>query len=131
MAYHLLMIDDNREMVNIARLLLERQGFEVLAAFSGAEGLEILNTPSGQVDLILLDIMMFGMDGWQVLESIKTNDQLRHIPVVMLTSLPPQEAEAAVAKHADMFSGYIVKPFVVSTLVKTINQLIASPPNKV
>lgn len=127
MGNRLLMIDDNREMVNIARLILERQGFEILAAYSGAEGLAILDKEGDQIDLILLDIMMFGMDGWQVLETIKKSEQHAHIPVVMLTSLPPHEAEIAIAKHAAMLNGYIVKPFVISKLVNTIKQLVISP----
>ncbi|MDX1523734.1 MAG: response regulator, partial [Anaerolineae bacterium] len=85
MAHRILMIDDDAEMVALGRLILEREGFDVLSAHGGQEGLEILDREDN-IGLVLLDIMMLGMDGWQVLEQIKTNDKHAHIPVIMLTA---------------------------------------------
>ena len=68
MSYRILMIDDDREMMTLGRLILEREGFQVVSAFSGGEGLELLHQDD-TIDLVLLDIMMIGMDGWQVLEA--------------------------------------------------------------
>ena len=77
MSYRILMVDDDREMVTLGKLILEREGFEVIYAYSGAEGLEKLNQSDSNIDLVLLDIMMIGMDGWQVLEQLK-----HHLPLM-------------------------------------------------
>jgi DNA-binding response OmpR family regulator len=118
------MIDDDREMITLGRLILEREGFEVISAHGGLEGLEILNKADQQIDLILLDIMMLGMDGWQVLQIIKSNDKLARIPVIMLTARHYLEDESETSNYSDMFDGYVVKPFVVRDLLGKIKDLI-------
>jgi DNA-binding response OmpR family regulator len=118
------MIDDDREMITLGRLILEREGFQVMSALGGLEGLEILNKGDQPVDLILLDIMMLGMDGWQVLQIIKNNDKLAHIPVIMLTARHYLEDESETSNYAGMFDGYVVKPFVVRDLLGKIKDLI-------
>jgi DNA-binding response OmpR family regulator len=123
-AYRILMIDDDREMITLGRLILEREGFQVISALGGIEGLEILNKGEQPVDLILLDIMMLGMDGWQVLQIIKKNEKLAHIPVIMLTARHYLEDESETSTYAGMFDGYVVKPFVVRDLLGKIKDLI-------
>jgi len=122
MSKRILMIDDDQEMIDLGRLILEKQGYEVLAAYSGEEGLALLHhTP---VDLVLLDIMMLGMDGWQVLSEIKADKKLCHIPVIMLTARHYLEDEAQTAAYADKFVGYVVKPFVVRELLQKIEEAL-------
>lgn len=125
-AHRILMIDDDREMVTLGKLILEREGFEVLSAYNGEEGLRILDKERDKVNLILLDIMMVGMDGWQVLESIKNEDKYAHIPVIMLTARHYLEDESETANYSHMFDDYVVKPFVVRDLLGKINNLIES-----
>ena len=122
MAYRILMIDDDREMVALGKLILEREGFEVLFAYGGREGLEILN--ENEVHLVLLDIMMLGMDGWQVLETIKNDEKYAHLPVIMLTARHYLEDESKTTDYASMFDGYVVKPFVVRDLLGKIRRLL-------
>lgn len=122
MAYRILMIDDDREMVALGKLILEREGFEVLFAYGGREGLEILD--KNEVHLVLLDIMMLGMDGWQVLETIKNDEKYAHLPVIMLTARHYLEDESKTTDYANMFDGYIVKPFVVRDLLGKIKKLL-------
>jgi len=124
MPHRILMIDDDREMVTLGKLILEREGFEVLYAYNGAQGLEILNKPDSHVDLVLLDIMMVGMDGWQVLEAIKADEKHKHLPVIMLTARHYLEDESETSNYAGMFDGYVVKPFVVRDLLGKINNLL-------
>lgn len=124
MAKRILMIEDDREMVTLGRLILEREGYEVLAAYGGAEGLELLHRENGKVDLLLLDIMMIGMDGWQVLTEVKTDEKLRHIPVIMLTARHYLEDENETATYADKFEHYVVKPFVVRDLLAKIAEVL-------
>lgn len=124
MAYRILMIDDDREMITLGRLILEREGFQVTSALGGIEGLEILNKGEQPIDLILLDIMMLGIDGWQVLQVIKKNEKLTHIPVIMLTARHYLEDESETTNYAGLFDGYVVKPFVVRDLLGKIKDLI-------
>ncbi len=131
MAHRILMIDDDREMITLGRLILEREGFEVISVVGGMEGLEILNKGDQHIDLILLDIMMLGMDGWQVLQILKKNEKLAHIPVIMLTARHYLEDESETSNYSDMFDGYVVKPFVVRDLLGKIKDLINRTANKV
>lgn len=128
MAYRILMIDDDSEMVALGKLILEREGFDVLSAYGGKEGLDILDRDSN-VDLVLLDIMMLGMDGWQVLEKIKHNEKLAHIPVIMLTARHYLEDENKTTDYSKLFDGYVVKPFVVRDLLGKINKLLSGEAN--
>lgn len=123
MAKRILMIEDDREMVTLGQFILEREGYEVLVAYSGTEGLELLRRETG-VDLLLLDIMMIGMDGWQVLTEVKSDEELRHIPVIMLTARHYLEDEDETATHSDNFEHYVVKPFVVRDLLAKIAEVL-------
>jgi DNA-binding response OmpR family regulator len=127
--HHILMIDDDREMVTLGKLILEREGFEVFSAYNGVEGLDLLKKQVDNINLILLDIMMVGMDGWQVLEAVKSDDSLTHIPVIMLTARHYLEDESETANYAHLFDDYVVKPFVVRDLMGKINRLLNSEGN--
>ncbi|MCG3208493.1 MAG: Transcriptional regulatory protein WalR [Anaerolineae bacterium] len=124
MPNRILMIDDDREMVTLGKLILKREGFDVLFAYSGAEGLDLLEKEGDTIDLVLLDIMMIGMDGWQVLETIKSSDKHRHLPVIMLTARHYLEDESETKNYAHLFNDYVVKPFVVRELLGKINKLL-------
>jgi CheY-like chemotaxis protein len=124
MSKRILMIEDDREMVTLGKLILEREGYEVLTAYDGAEGLELLQQENGDVDLLLLDIMMTGMDGWQVLTEVKADEKLRNIPVIMLTARHYLEDEEETASYADKFEHYVVKPFVVRDLLAKIAEVV-------
>jgi CheY-like chemotaxis protein len=127
MRKRILMIEDDREMVTLGKLILEREGYDVVAAYGGAEGLEFLQREDAAVDLLLLDIMMIGVDGWQVLTAVKADEKLRHIPVIMLTARHYLEDEEQTANYADKFEHYIVKPFVVRDLLAKIAEVLNRP----
>jgi DNA-binding response OmpR family regulator len=118
-----LMIEDDEEMVALGELILAKEGFDVLSATSGAAGLDLLR--DNDVDLVLLDIMMDDMDGWQVLEAIKADERLASIPVIMLTARHYLEDEEMTAKHASQFVSYVVKPFVVRELVQEVRKVLS------
>jgi len=124
----ILMIEDDRGMVALGRLMLEGAGYEVLAAYDGPEGLEMLR--KNQIDLVLLDIMMVGMDGWQVLDEIKSDETFRNLPVIMLTAREQQENVESVIEHEGQFYDYVVKPFVVRDLLATIRRALADAAEK-
>ena len=127
MRKRILMIEDDREMVTLGKLILEREGYDVVAAYGGAEGLEFLQREDAAVDLLLLDIMMIGVDGWQVLTAVKADEKLRHIPVIMLTARHYLEDEEQTANYADKFEHYVVKPFVVRDLLAKIAEVLSRP----
>ena len=130
MRKRILMIEDDREMVTLGKLILEREGYDVVAAYGGAEGLELLHREDAGIDLLLLDIMMIGVDGWQVLTAVKADEKLRHIPVIMLTARHYLEDEEQTANYADKFEHYIVKPFVVRDLLAKIAEVLSRPSSK-
>ena len=80
----ILCIEDHPEMIELIRLILGRRGFEVEGAVGGREGLELMeqNPP----DLVLLDLMMPDVDGWEVYRQIKAKAALKDIPVVIVTA---------------------------------------------
>jgi len=116
----ILVIDDNPGIVEVFVTMLKRGGYTTYSAGSGAEGLEILKdlTP----DLILLDIMMEPMDGWETLENIKLNPATRDIPVMMLTAkqLTPDEAE----EYGMYIEDYIIKPITHTELYESIEHVL-------
>jgi len=120
----ILMIEDDEEMIALGELILEKQGFSVLSATSGLSGLDMLRNRS--TDLVLLDIMMDEMDGWEVLVQIKSDEQLREIPVIMLTARHYLEDEQETARYSGQYAGYIVKPFVVRELVDEVERILSA-----
>ncbi len=79
----ILFADDEPDIVYLFRRFLEKGGFEVVEAYGGEEALK--KTRSENPDLVILDVMMPDLDGWDVSRKIKTEEDTKHIPVVMLT----------------------------------------------
>lgn len=85
MTARILVVDDVKANVDLLKTRLEQEYYEVLTAFDGENALETLKTES--IDIVLLDIMMPGIDGFEVCERLKANPATSHIPVVMVTAL--------------------------------------------
>jgi CheY-like chemotaxis protein len=119
-----LIIEDDEEMIALGELILKREGYDILSATSGPAGLAMLHAASP--DLILLDVLMDGMDGWAVLDEIKSHERWQGIPVIMLTAQHYLEDEQETAKYADQYAGYIVKPFLVQELVDQVARVLAT-----
>jgi len=88
----ILVVDDSPFIVDVFINMLERGGYRSIAAYSGQECLDILKDV--RPDLILLDIMMEPMDGWETLEHVKNNSETKEIPVLMLTAKQLTSEEA-------------------------------------
>ena len=118
--YTVMVIDDSPFIVDIFVTMLERGGYRTLAAYGGEEALEILKTV--RPDLILLDIMMEPMDGWETLMNIKNTAGLKEIPVMMLTAkqLTPSEAQ----EYGIYIEDYIMKPITHRELYDAIEGLL-------
>jgi len=118
--YTILVVDDSPFIVDVFVTMLERGGYRAVAAYSGLECLDILKniTP----DLILLDIMMEPIDGWETLEQIKRNQTTKDIPVLMLTAkqLSPEEAQL----YGMYIEDYVLKPITHRELYDTIEHVL-------
>jgi adenylate cyclase len=104
----ILVVDDNEDNRYTLTRRLRRQGYEnVATATNGREGLDLIG--SRQFDLILLDIMMPEMNGYEVLERLKSDDALRHVPVIMISALT--ELDSVVRCIELGAEDYLPKPF--------------------
>src|SRR5579871_1005815 len=118
----ILAVDDERHIVRLVQVNLERAGYEVVTAFDGKEALE--KVESERPDLVVLDVMMPYMDGFEVLKNLRKNPETRELPVIMLT---------AKAQDADVFRGwqsgvdcYLTKPFNPMELIVFVKRIFTS-----
>jgi len=114
-------IEDEPEMIDLVRLILGRKGFEVIGANGGVEGLEAVRRE--KPDLVLLDLMMPDMDGWEVYQQIKADETLRHIPVVVVTA-KAQSIDKVLGLHIAKVDDYITKPFGPQELLESIAKIL-------
>lgn len=118
-----MIVEDDQDMIDLLTLVLERGGFEPISALGGREALRKLQeTP---VDLVLLDLMMDDLSGWLVLQAVKANEQLSRVPVLIVSAIHYMEDPVQTEAHADMFEGYLVKPFRASDLLALVRQTLA------
>ena len=103
----LLLVDDNQTLADVYAEGLFREGFEVITAYSGSECLDVLKNT--RPDIILLDIMMPGMDGWETLQIIRGIPEKCRIPVLMVTAKALLADD--LAAYGDLIDGFLLKPF--------------------
>ncbi len=122
MTARVLVVDDILANVKLLEARLAAEYFEVLSAFSGQQALDILARE--RVDVVLLDVMMPGMDGFEVCRRIKSNVQTHHIPVVMVTALDqPSDKIQGLENGADDFLTKPVDDIALITRVKNLARL--------
>lgn len=115
-----LIVDDEPEIVNIIHLYLEMRGYVTIMASGGKECLDVLKKQIP--DVILLDILMEPMDGWETLEQIKNNPATKSIPVLMLTGKKLTVNDAK--KYRICIDDYIMKPFLMDMLYTAIDDIL-------
>ncbi|RMF89259.1 MAG: response regulator [Methanobacteriota archaeon] len=118
----ILVVDDEPGIITLVRTVLKKEGHVVLGAASGEEALEMLKEE--KPDLILLDIMMPRLDGWETLARIREQEHLRDVPVSMLTakSLTP---ETVARPDIEQLIDYIQKPFTRQSLIEKVNLILS------
>ncbi len=114
-------IEDEPEMIDLVRLILGRKGFDVIGADGGIEGLETVRRE--KPDLVLLDLMMPDMDGWEVYQQIKADPDLREIPVVVVTA-KAQSIDKVLGLHIAKVDDYITKPFGPQELLESVEKIL-------
>jgi two-component system response regulator VicR len=114
-------IEDEQEMVDLVRLILGRKGFEVHGANGGREGLEAVRRILP--DLVLLDLMMPDIDGWDVYQQMKATETMRDIPVIVITA-KAQNIDKVLGLHIAKVDDYISKPFSPQELLESVTRVL-------
>lgn len=118
--WRVLIVDDQRDNLSVAEMVFHFHKAEVRIAHNGIEGLEVLK--EYQPTLILLDLSMPEMSGWEMFKELRENEKTAHIPVIALTAHAMAGDEARVMQAG--FDGYIAKPFSVATIVFQIQSIL-------
>ena len=116
-------IEDEPEMVDLVKLILGRKGYQVIGATGGQEGLDSIR--EHVPDLVLLDLMMPDVEGWDVFQQIRADDALKHIPVIVVTA-KAQNIDKVLGLHIAKVDDYISKPFSPQELVDSIEKVLAN-----
>ncbi|MEW5766320.1 MAG: response regulator [bacterium] len=117
----ILVVDDEKDVRDFLSEILMVEGFQVIFAADGQEALEIVR--ERKPDLVLLDIKIPKLDGWAVLQIIKSNHETKSIPVIMLTGM--NEVIDRMTSYYLRADGYISKPFTNEELIKVINETLS------
>jgi CheY-like chemotaxis protein len=116
-AKSILIVEDDDVIRDVMLLLLKTEGYKVFAAANGREALDLLHR-DGRPDLILLDLMMPEMDGWQFRRAQRQDPELSRIPVVVVSATEPMQEEA----DALDARGFLKKPVEVEALCSAVHQ---------
>jgi DNA-binding response OmpR family regulator len=120
MANRILVVDDDAQLAQLMRISLETRDYEVIIARNGIEGLE--RARSDKPDLVVMDVMMPEMDGFEALQKMKSDESIRHIPVIMLTARG-RSADAVKGIEAGAHF-YLAKPFSTFELIAHVKQIL-------
>lgn len=121
----ILIVDDDRDLVETTRLVLESNSYDVIAAYDGDEGLA--KAREEKPDLIILDIIMPIKDGFSAAEQIKKDPELENIPVLMLTSFSGKVGETTLSVSQGLTleaEDYVDKPVSPEELLKRVEKLL-------
>jgi DNA-binding response OmpR family regulator len=115
-------IEDEQEMIDLVRLILGRKGYEVIGANGGRNGLQLVKEQLPA--LVLLDLMMPDMDGWEVYQQMKADEKTRQIPVIVITA-KAQSIDKVLGLHIAKVDDYISKPFSPQDLLDSVEKVLA------
>ena len=121
LAKNILCIEDEPEMFDLIRLILGRRGFKVSGAAGGKAGLQAVREELPE--LVLLDLMMPDMDGWEVYQQMKSDELTRHIPVIVVTARA-QSIDKVLGIHIAKVDDYIAKPFSPQELLSSVEKVL-------
>ncbi len=114
-------IEDDPDMIALIDLMLKRADVEVVGAIDGEQGLEAIR--NSKPDLVLLDLMLPGIDGWEVYQQMKTEDELRDIPVIVLTARA-QPVDKVIGLQIAKVDDYLTKPLGPQQLRRSVDRVL-------
>ena len=121
----ILSIEDDPEMSSLIQLIFERKGHRVIGARRGELGLELIK--SLKPDVLLLDLMLPDIDGWELYRQMKTDKELAKVPIIIV-SARSEEQDAASGFHVIDNDRFIQKPFEVKELIDTVTHMLEKWP---
>ena len=119
---HILCIEDEPDMIELLHIILRRKGFKVSAASTGIEGLRMVRETAP--DLVLLDLMMIDMGGWEVYQQMKADNKTKNIPVIIVTA-KAQSIDKVLGLHIAKVDDYITKPFSPADLLESVTKVLS------
>ncbi|MBC8100498.1 MAG: response regulator [Armatimonadetes bacterium] len=119
----ILLVDDKEDNALIASKILAYNGARVYTAHDGEAALQFLETGDVMPQLLLLDLSMPVLDGWETFRRVRSNPATAHLPVIALTAYAVEGDERRIS--AAGFDGYIAKPYTIDTLLAEINRVLA------
>jgi two-component system, OmpR family, response regulator VicR len=115
-------IEDESEMIDLVSMILSREGYEVVGASGGLQGLQIVEDV--QPGLVLLDLMMPDLDGWEVYQRLKSNPKTMDLPIIVITARA-QSIDKILGLHIAKVDDYITKPFAPAELLASVRKVLS------
>jgi DNA-binding response OmpR family regulator len=126
MTKKILIVDDDPNIQELLLVNLKSEGYEVLSACNGREGIE--KTESEKPGLVILDVMMPEIDGWEVCKTIKdqydSDDPAAYSPKILMLTAKGTEKDKLIGKHVLNVDEYMTKPFDLKQLLETVKRLL-------
>ena len=119
---HIVYVEDEPEMIDLVRLILESKGYIVTGASGGRNGINLIK--SQKPDLVLLDLMMPDLDGWDVYQLLKSDSSTDDIPVIVVTA-KAQAIDKVLGLHIAKVNDYISKPFSPQELIQSVERVLS------
>jgi DNA-binding response OmpR family regulator len=119
---YIVYVEDDARTVDLVKIVLRREGYVVTGAPNGREGLKLI--AEVKPDLVLLDLMMPDMDGWEVYQTLRAQDATRDLPVIIITA-KAASIDKVLGLHIAKVNDYITKPFAPNDLVQAVRKVLA------
>lgn len=114
-------IEDDIEMTYLIKMILERKGYEIITTNNGLEGFELVEKE--RPDLVLLDLMMPEIDGWDIFQQLRSNKKTENIPVIVI-SAKAQPIDKVLGLQVAKVNNYVGKPFKPQELIDSIEKIL-------
>lgn len=124
-AVRIVCIEDDPQIIELVRMILGRKGYQVIGAAGGQEGLTLVQVQ--RPDLILLDLMMPDLDGWEVYRRLKEDPVLAAVPVIVVTARA-QDIDRVLGLHVAHVDDYLTKPFTPKQLTDSVERILSRRP---
>lgn len=115
-------IEDEPDMVKLVRLILQHEGIELIGVVDAQQGVPVVRAV--KPDLILLDLMMPDVDGWEIFDTLQSDDELKYIPVIVIT-VKAAAIDKSMGLYVYKVEDYITKPFEMRELIRRIQRVLA------